>query len=92
MVCKTRRQPGRIAQGRPGLTENKPVWSSNLGMSFDNDALLVQQTARKMLDRDGARARRIAIDYAELAHELGDTFSAEAWRNIANAIERLQPR
>jgi hypothetical protein len=50
---------------------------------------LVERVAREFLDRHGSDAPLILREHAEIADGLGDRLSAEAWRDIADAVERL---
>jgi hypothetical protein len=54
------------------------------------DDMALETTARQMIARHGAEAADIARDRAAQADYEGDTLSAEAWRDIAEEIERLQ--
>ena len=42
------------------------------------------------MDQYGPYAARISHERAEAAHGIGDLLSADAWRDIAQAIEHLQ--
>jgi hypothetical protein len=54
------------------------------------DSRDVEQAARDLLARyDAVRAAQIAREQAEIADEVGDALSAQAWRDIVAAIERL---
>jgi hypothetical protein len=53
------------------------------------DDELVQQTAQKYLQWHGPTAAERLREFAEMATELGDSLSAEAWQDIAHAAERL---
>ena len=59
-------------------------------MSDDDDASSIDRSARDLLKRYGADALRIVREYAEIAAKQGDAARAKAWRDVANAIERLQ--
>jgi hypothetical protein len=55
----------------------------------DDDAIIIEQTAREMISRDGtAAAAPIARGWAEIAKGLDDPLAAETWRDIADEIER----
>ena len=56
-------------------------------MSDDDD--LVEQVAREYVQRHGRDSLPILRERADMAEELGDVFSAEAWREIADAAERM---
>jgi len=49
----------------------------------------VDQAAREAIDRHGDDAVSILRERAEVADQLGDKLSAEAWRDIADAAERM---
>jgi hypothetical protein len=49
----------------------------------------VRQVARDMVLRYGAEAVRICPEKAEYADCIGDTLSAEAWRDIGDDAEGL---
>jgi hypothetical protein len=55
------------------------------------DHELVQQTALKFLQQHGSTAVDRLREFAEIAAETGDSLSAEAWQDIADAAERLSP-
>lgn len=54
-----------------------------------SDVNLVEQAAREYVERHGADSVRVLTDHAEVADALGDTRSAETWRDIADAAERI---
>jgi hypothetical protein len=58
-------------------------------MTFSVDG--IERIAREMIDRFGDGAAQIARKLAEVSDEVQDKMlpSAEAWRAIADAIERL---
>jgi hypothetical protein len=56
-------------------------------MSDDDD--LVEQVAREYVERHGRDSLPILRERAEIADEFGDVVSAEAWRDIADAAERM---
>jgi hypothetical protein len=58
-------------------------------MSDDDDDDLVEQVAREYVQRHGRDSLAILRERAELADEMGDVVSAEAWRDIADAAERM---
>jgi hypothetical protein len=55
-------------------------------MSDDDD---VEQVAHGYVQRHGLDSSSILRDYAEVADTIGDILSAEAWRDIADAAERI---
>jgi hypothetical protein len=55
-------------------------------MSDDEDLV---QVAREYVHRHGRDSLAILRERAELADEMGDVVSAEAWRDIADAAERM---
>jgi len=55
-------------------------------MSDDDD---VEQVAREYLQRHGLDSPSVLRDRAEVADAIGDILSAEAWRDIADAAERI---
>jgi len=59
-------------------------------MSGAGENSIVERVAREMLDRDGAEARGIARERAELDDRLGDRRSAAMWFFIPEEIDRLQ--
>ena len=52
----------------------------------------VESVALEMVERFGAGAVGFVREQAEIAEGLPDKFSAETWRDIADAIERLWPK
>jgi len=54
-----------------------------------DDDLLVEQVAREMLDLYGADALPVLRERADRAEEVGDELAAKAWRDIADAAERI---
>jgi hypothetical protein len=55
-------------------------------MSDDDD---VEQVAHEYVQRHGLDSPSILRDYAEVADTIGDILSAEPWRDIADAAERI---
>ena len=55
-------------------------------MSDDDD---VEQVAHEYVQRHGIDSPSILRDYAEVADTIGDILSAETWRDIADAAERI---
>jgi hypothetical protein len=58
-------------------------------MTDDDDEKTVEKAAREIVDVHGAGALPILRERAELAEELRDELAAKAWRDIADAAERL---
>jgi len=56
-------------------------------MSDDDDD--VEQVAHEYVQRHGLDSPSILRDYAEVADTIGDILSAETWRDIADAAERI---
>jgi hypothetical protein len=55
----------------------------------DDDEKTVEQAAREFVEQYGAEAIRVARERAEVADGLQDELAAKAWRDIADAAERL---
>jgi hypothetical protein len=55
-------------------------------MSDDDN---VEQVAHEYVQRHGVDSPSILRDYAEAADMIGDNLSAETWRDIADAAERI---
>ncbi len=55
----------------------------------DSDDDHVEQVAREYVERYGADSLSILRERADLADEVKDVVSAEAWRDIADAAERI---
>jgi hypothetical protein len=49
----------------------------------------VEQIAHEYVQRHGVDSPSVLRDYAELADMIGDILSAETWRDIADAAERI---
>ena len=49
----------------------------------------VDQAAREAIDQHGGNAVSILRERAEVSDHLGDELSARAWRDIADAAERI---
>jgi hypothetical protein len=49
----------------------------------------VERVAREWVGRHGPAAVRQLLDRAECAEAIGDTLSADAWREIAEAAGRI---
>ena len=49
----------------------------------------VDQAAREAIDQHGDGAVAILRERAEVADHIGDELSAKAWRDIADAAERI---
>lgn len=54
-----------------------------------SDDDLVEQAAREHLERHGLGTLRVLTDRAAMAEDVGDTLSAQTWRDIADAAERI---
>lgn len=57
----------------------------------DDDDPIVERVALEFAARSGAKAAEELRERAESAQAIGDTLSAEAWHEIADAVERLLP-
>ena len=55
-------------------------------MSDDDD---LEKVAREYVQRHGPESIVILRDLAEMADAVGDVLSAETWRDIADAAERI---
>jgi hypothetical protein len=53
------------------------------------DEKIVEQVAREVLEQYGGDAVPILRERAEVADHLGDELAAKAWRDIADAAERM---
>jgi hypothetical protein len=56
---------------------------------MSDDADLVEQVAREYVQRHGSDSIAILREPADAAEEMGDVLSAKAWREIADAAERM---
>ena len=56
---------------------------------MDDDADLVERAAREAIDQFGDGAVSVLRERAEVADHLSDLRAAEAWRDIADAAERM---
>ena len=54
-----------------------------------NDGDDVEQVAHEYVQRHGLDSPSVLRDCAEMADAIGDILSAEAWRDIADAAERI---
>jgi hypothetical protein len=54
-----------------------------------SDRKLVERVAREFIDRHGSDALLIIREYAEISDGIQDELSCKAWRDIADAVERL---
>jgi hypothetical protein len=61
----------------------------NCPMSDGSDNSNVEQVAREYVQRHGPDSPSILRDFAELSDAIEDIISAEAWRDIADAAERI---
>jgi hypothetical protein len=55
----------------------------------NTDRFLVEKVARDFLSRLGCDAVSYLREQAELAADQGDELSADAWRDIADAVESV---
>lgn len=53
------------------------------------DKLIVERAARDIVEQHGEDAVPILRERAEVADELRDPVAAKAWRDIADAAERI---
>jgi hypothetical protein len=53
------------------------------------DEKAVEQAAREFIEQYGGDAVRVARQLAEAAAEIGDEATSKAWRDIAEAAERM---
>ena len=58
-------------------------------MADDDNGQLIDRVAREQIQQHGANAVSILRERAEIAEASGDELSAEAWREIAQAVNRL---
>ncbi len=58
----------------------------------DDDDDDIEQVAREYVERHGADSVLILRERADAADAVGDLLSAEAWRDIADAAERILMR
>jgi hypothetical protein len=56
---------------------------------MDENSEAVDQTAREAIDQHGDNAVSMLRERAEVADQLGDELAAQAWRDIADAAERM---
>ena len=56
---------------------------------MDDDADLVERAAREAIDQFGDGAVSVLRERAEVTDHLSDLLAAEAWRDIADAAERM---
>jgi hypothetical protein len=56
---------------------------------MDENGELVEETAREAIKQHGHNAVAVLRERAELADDQGDKLSAKAWRDIADAAERM---
>ena len=56
---------------------------------MDEDDASVEWAAREAIAQYGDNAASILRERAELADHIGDLLAAEAWRDIADAVERI---
>ena len=72
-------------RGSRSPSDQDPL-SQNVGIEMSDDTEDAERVALEMIERFGAGAVRIAREQAEAATSVLD---AEAWRNVADAIENL---
>jgi hypothetical protein len=53
------------------------------------DGEAVEQAARQAIDQYGDDAVQVLRERADMADGIGDMLAAEAWRDIADAAERM---
>jgi len=56
---------------------------------MDENGDLVERAVREAIDQYGSAAVYTLRERAELADHIGDQLSAKAWRDIADAAERI---
>ena len=56
---------------------------------MDDDGDEVERAAREAIEQFGDGAVEVLRERAEVADHLCDLLAAEAWRDIADAVERL---
>lgn len=88
--------PGALRGARALVTRSLDVRRRNsetrspsrpfAGMRFRD---VGEQAAQRAIEQHGADAARVLRERAEIAAELGDNESAETWREVADAAERL---
>lgn len=71
------------------VTQRQRLPEMLVGLSVSGQDL--DRIARQMIGRFDEAAAWIAHELAEIADALSDMLSAEKWRDIAGAIEQLQP-
>ena len=49
----------------------------------------VERVARQFIDRNGTEALQMLRELAKAAEDMHDDISAKAWRDIADAAERI---
>jgi hypothetical protein len=91
---KSRREHGHNNAPRGGRqgAERHAIVAVSIHMSDDDedDGPLVEQAARDLAKRHGPKAAEIARERADVADALDDPLAAKTWRDIADAIDRLQ--
>ena len=58
-------------------------------MSDDANGEAVERVAREFVDRNGYEALQMLRELAAAAEDIHDAISAKAWRDIADAVERM---
>jgi hypothetical protein len=56
---------------------------------MDENGTALERAARQAIDEYGDNAVAILRERAEVADHIGDLLGAEAWRDIADEVERL---
>jgi hypothetical protein len=56
---------------------------------MDDDGWAVERAAQEAIDQHGDDAVAILRERADLADQIGDMLTAETWRDIADAAERI---
>jgi hypothetical protein len=59
------------------------------GMLTRNDQALVEKVAREFVEKHGSQAVAVLRENAEQAAAIDDELAAKAWRDIADAAERI---
>ena len=58
-------------------------------MSDNANGEAVERVARQFIERNGADALQMLRELAAAAEDIHDAISAKAWRDIADAAERM---
>lgn len=78
---------GNFQSGRGDRIEQSRPFHVSAGV--EDDQAVVQQVAREHIERFGRKAPDYLRERAEQAELIGDQLSADAWREIAEAAERM---